>query len=61
MSTEIRGVVTRATGSWYDVLHEGRTIACRIRGRIRLKGVRSTNPVVVGTRWSAPKAATESG
>ena len=40
MSTEIRGVVTRATGSWYDVLHEGRTIACRIRGRIRLKGVR---------------------
>ena len=39
MSTEIRGVVTRATGSWYDVLHEGRTIACRIRGRIRLKGV----------------------
>ena len=48
MSTEIRGVVTRATGSWYDVLHEGRTIACRIRGRIRLKGVRSTNPVVVG-------------
>ena len=48
MSTKIRGVVTRATGSWYDVLHEGRTIACRIRGRIRLKGVRSTNPVVVG-------------
>ena len=48
MNTEIRGVVTRATGSWYDVLHEGRTIACRIRGRIRLKGLRSTNPVVVG-------------
>ena len=48
MSAETKGVVTRATGSWYDVLHEGRTIACRIRGRIRLKGVRSTNPVVVG-------------
>ena len=56
MNTEIRGVVTRATGSWYDVLHEGRTIACRIRGRIRLKGLRSTNPVVVGD-----EAATESG
>lgn len=50
MSTEIRGVVTRATGSWYDVLHEGRTIACRIRGRIRLKGVRSTNPGRRGRR-----------
>lgn len=50
MSAEIEGTVTKATGSWYDVLHEGRTIACRIRGRIRLKGVRSTNPVVVGDR-----------
>ena len=28
MSTEIRGVVTRATGSWYDVLHEGRMAEC---------------------------------
>ena len=50
MSAEIEGTVTRATGSWYDVLHNGETIACRIRGRIRLKGVRSTNPVVVGDR-----------
>lgn len=50
MSADIEGTVTKATGSWYDVLHEGRTIACRIRGRIRLKGVRSTNPVVVGDR-----------
>ena len=50
MSAEIEGTVTRATGSWYDVLHNGETIACRIRGRIRLKGVRSTNPVVVVDR-----------
>ena len=50
MSAEIEGTVTRATGSWYDVLHNGETIACRIRGRIRRKGVRSTNPVVVGDR-----------
>jgi len=40
--------VVRATGSWYDVLHDGETVRCRIRGRLRLKGVRSTNPVVVG-------------
>ena len=44
-----KGVVICATGSWYDVLAEdGTTRKCRIRGRMRLKGVRSTNPVVVG-------------
>ena len=44
-----KGVVICATGSWYDVLPEGGAVCkCRIRGRMRLKGVRSTNPVVVG-------------
>lgn len=42
------GVVLRATGSLYEVLLCERTVSCRIRGRLRLKGVRSTNPVVVG-------------
>ena len=42
------GVVVRATGSWYEVLSEGERFQCRIRGKLRLKGVRSTNPVVVG-------------
>ena len=42
------GVVMRATGSWYEVAGAGRRIRCRIRGRLRLRGVRSTNPVVVG-------------
>ena len=42
------GVVLRATGSLYEVLLDERTVSCRIRGRLRLKGVRSTNPVVVG-------------
>lgn len=45
---EIRGTVIRATGSWYEVMHGGGVIRCRIRGRLRLRGVRSTNPVVVG-------------
>ena len=44
-----KGIVICATGSWYDVLSEdGVTRKCRIRGRMRLKGVRSTSPVVVG-------------
>ncbi|MBQ3186450.1 MAG: ribosome small subunit-dependent GTPase A [Alistipes sp.] len=42
------GVVIRATGSWYEVLCAGERLQCRIRGKLRLKGVRSTNPVVVG-------------
>ena len=48
MDQEFIGRVIRATGSWYDVTNEGKTYQCRIRGRLRLKGVRSTNPVVVG-------------
>ena len=50
MDTKITGTVVRATGSWYEVLHEGSMLRCRIRGKLRLKGVRSTNPVVVGDR-----------
>ncbi|MBO5697592.1 MAG: ribosome small subunit-dependent GTPase A [Alistipes sp.] len=46
----IEGIVTSATGSWYEVATEEGTLNCRIRGRLRLKGVRSTNPVVVGDR-----------
>ena len=44
----IEGLVMRATGSWYEVLHEGEVLRCRMRGKLRLRGVRSTNPVVVG-------------
>ena len=42
--------MVRATGSWYEVQAGGEAVRCRIRGRLRLKGVRSTNPVVVGDR-----------
>ena len=48
MEQQFTGVVVQSTGSWYEVLAEGRRVQCRIRGKLRLKGVRSTNPVVVG-------------
>ena len=48
MDRKFTATVVRATGSWYDVLHDSTTVRCRIRGKLRLKGVRSTNPVVVG-------------
>lgn len=50
MARTFSGTVVRATGSWYEVLHDGAIVRCRIRGRLRLRGVRSTNPVVVGDR-----------
>lgn len=44
-----KGVVIKSTGSWYTVkTDDGALIESRIKGNIRLKGIRSTNPVVVG-------------
>ena len=48
MARSFTGTVVRSTGSWYDVLAGGETHRCRIRGRLRLSGVRTTNPVAVG-------------
>lgn len=43
------GVVIKNTGSWYAVLTEsGETLECRIKGKFRLKGIKSTNPVTIG-------------
>jgi len=45
----MKGVVTKSTGSWYDVKNEaGETMKCRIRGKFRIKGIKTTNPVAVG-------------
>lgn len=43
------GLVYKSTGSWYTVkTEEGETFECRIKGKFRIKGIRSTNPVAVG-------------
>ncbi|QOI97290.1 MAG: ribosome small subunit-dependent GTPase A [Flammeovirgaceae bacterium] len=45
----MKGRVMRSTGSWYDVLlDDGTKLQCRIRGKIRLEGIKETNPVAVG-------------
>ena len=46
----MNGTVMRSTGSWYDVLSEEKIIACRVRGKIRLEGIKETNPIAVGDR-----------
>lgn len=44
-----KGTVIKSTGSWYMVrLEDGRLAECRIRGKFRLEGIRTTNPVAVG-------------
>ncbi len=43
------GTVYKSTGSWYTVKSEsGSFIDCRIKGKFRIKGIKSTNPVAVG-------------
>lgn len=45
----IEGLVYKSTGSWYLVKSkEGKFYNCRIKGRFRIKGIKSTNPVAVG-------------
>ena len=42
------GIVTESTGSRYIILTpDGRRLETRLRGRLRLNGSRTTNPVAV--------------
>ncbi len=43
-----KGTVYRSTGSWYSVESGGIFYSCRIKGRLRLQGITSTNPIAVG-------------
>lgn len=43
------GTVYKSTGSWYTVKTENNeSYECRIKGKFRLKGIKSTNPIAVG-------------
>ena len=43
------GLVYKSTGSWYTVKSEqGDFTECRIKGKFRMKGIKSTNPIAVG-------------
>ena len=45
------GIVYKSTGSWYVVkTDDGDTYECRIKGKFRIKDIKSTNPVAVGDR-----------
>jgi ribosome biogenesis GTPase len=47
----VKGTVIKSTGNWYIVLAEGgEKINCRIKGRLKIDGYKSTNPIAVGDK-----------
>lgn len=55
------GIVIKSTGSWYLVKQsDGAIVNCRIKGKMRMEDIKSTNPVAVGdiVTWSADEEGT---
>jgi ribosome biogenesis GTPase len=53
----MKGLVLRSTGSWYDVLGEDNLhYASRTKGKLRLSGFKTTNPIAVGDIVTFEKA-----
>jgi len=47
----MKGIVYKSTGSWYSVKADnGVFYQCRIKGKFRIKEIKSTNPIAVGDR-----------
>jgi ribosome biogenesis GTPase len=45
------GIVYKSTGSWYHVKSDtGEFYKCRIKGKFRIKDIKSTNPIAVGDK-----------
>jgi len=45
----MKGIVYKSTGSWFTVkATNGDFYNCRIKGKFRIRGIKSTNPVAVG-------------
>jgi ribosome biogenesis GTPase len=47
----MQGLVLKSTGKWYDVaLDGGQIIKATIRGKLRIEGLKTTNPIAAGDR-----------
>ncbi len=42
------GLIIKSTGSWHTVKTGNKIIKCKIKGKFRIKGITTTNPVTVG-------------
>lgn len=56
MSKAVRlteGIIIRSTGSYSTVqIPDGTSVECRLKGRFRMDGIKTTNPLAVGDRVS---------
>jgi len=47
----MKGIVYKSTGSWYQVkTANGEMYSCKLKGKLRLQGLKSTNPIAVGDK-----------
>jgi len=47
----MQGLVLKSTGKWYDIaLDGGKIIKATIRGKLRIEGLKTTNPIAAGDR-----------
>jgi len=45
----LEGIVIKSTGSWYSVLSpDGTTTECKLKGKFKVQGIKTTNPLAVG-------------
>lgn len=59
---QVKGKVLKSTGKWYTVeLMDGSIVNCRIRGKIRLDALRTTNPIAVGDTVTLGDSQDEEG
>jgi len=57
----LEGIVYKSTGSWYLVKYNNDFFECRIKGKIRLKDLDTTNPIAVGDNVIFEKDPKEKG
>lgn len=49
MQDEKQGVIIKSTGKWYRVrTQDGKNIYCTLKGKFRIKRIKTTNPLAVG-------------
>ncbi len=58
----MKGLITKATGSWYQVrLENGESLACRLPGKFRLSDEEVVNPVAAGDMVHISRMADNTG
>ncbi len=58
----LKGKVLKSTGKWYIVeMEDGSIVNCRIRGKMRMSNLRTTNPIAVGDQVIVSDSSDEDG